>query len=200
MSRLLSLQEAVAALARGEIVALPTDTVYGVGASIEAPEAVAALFVLKDRPTSAALPVVAASIESLGDLITEWPDGADRLSRTFWPGALTLVVGASAQLCARVHSASARVGFRIPADPVLVEVLLASGPLALTSANGHGAAPCVSAVDVLSEFAGRDELTGVLDGGRRDAAVSTVIEFDAGAWWIVREGAVSRTAITAVLA
>jgi L-threonylcarbamoyladenylate synthase len=196
----MTLEEAVAALARGEIVALPTDTVYGVGASIDAPDAVAALFVLKDRPTSAALPVVVASVESLDDLVTEWPIGAEQLSRSFWPGALTLVVGAHEQLCARVHSSSSRVGFRIPGDRVLVDLLRASGPLALTSANEHGAAPCVSAEDVLIKFAGRHGLVGVLNGGRRDAPVSTVVEFDGDAWWVVREGAIPVAAITGVLA
>jgi len=200
MTTRLTLDEAVAALARGQIVALPTDTVYGVGASIDAPEAVTALFALKERPTSFALPVVAASMESLADLITQWPDGAGRLSRRFWPGALTLVVGANETLCATVRSASHRVGFRVPGDATLTDVLRRSGPLALTSANTHGAAPCVSADDVVTAFAGHEELFGVLDAGRRDAAVSTVVEFEGDTWWIVREGLIAVRDIAAALA
>ncbi len=200
MTTRLSLDEAVAALARGQIVALPTDTVYGVGASIDATEAVAALFALKERPTSVALPVVAASFESFAELITQWPEGAGRLSRAFWPGALTLVVGANAALCATVRSANHRVGFRVPNDAALTEVLERSGPLALTSANAHGAAPCVTADDVLSAFAGHEELLGVLDAGRRDAPVSTVVEFEGDAWRIVREGSITLTDIAAAVA
>jgi len=196
----LTLDEAVAALARGQIVALPTDTVYGVGASIDAPDAVAALFALKERPSTAALPVVAASFESLAGLITLWPDGAGRLSRAFWPGALTLVVGANAPLCATVRSASHRVGFRVPDDATLSDVLSRSGPLALTSANTHGAAPCVSADDVVTAFAGHEELFGVLDAGRRDAAVSTVVEFEGDVWRILREGSITAPDIAAALA
>jgi len=200
VSARLSVDEAVAALAQGRIVALPTDTVYGVGASLDQPAAVTSLFALKERPTSVALPVVADSSESVSELTMRWPAGAARLSRAFWPGALTLVVGAGEPLCELVRSASHRVGFRVPADAALLEVLRRSGPLALTSANLHGASPCVSADEVLAQFVGREELFGVLDAGRRDAVVSTVVEFDGDAWSIVRQGAIAATDIAAALA
>jgi L-threonylcarbamoyladenylate synthase len=200
VSARLNVDEAVAALADGRIVALPTDTVYGVGASLAQPAAVAALFALKERPTSVALPVVADSSESVRELATRWPDGAARLSRKFWPGALTLVVGAGAPLCELVRSESHRVGFRVPADAAVIEVVRRSGPLALTSANLHGATPCVTADEVLAQFVGREELFGVLDAGRRDAVVSTVVEFDGDAWSVLRHGAIAESAIAAALA
>jgi len=198
--RRLTLDEALAALARGAVVAVPTDTVYGLGASVDSPHGVDALFSLKHRPVTTALPVAAATRGSLGHLITQWPDGADRLSRLFWPGALTLVVGAPDELCAAVHSPTSRVGFRVPDDPALASVLHLSGPLALTSANDHGEAPCVTADEVIARFAGRDELAGVLDAGRRDGVVSTVVEFDGDEWRIVREGAIALGQISAALA
>lgn len=197
--RRLSLDEAVAALARGEVVALPTDTVYGVGASIGFPDAVSALFKLKRRPPGQPLPVVAASRDDVAALVTRWPAGAERLSRALWPGALTIVVEAPGALCDLVRSASSRVGFRVPADALLTELLASSGPLALTSANEHGAAPCVSAEDVLEVFTQRNELAGVLDGGRRDAPVSTVVEFDGEEWRVVREGAIAVERLAAIL-
>ena len=191
MTRRLSVDEAVEALVAGGVVALPTDTVYGVAASISRPEAVARLFALKQRPTTVALPVVAASPAALHDLVTEWPDGADRLSRALWPGALTIVVGASARLCEVVASASTRVGFRVPDDPLLVSVLERTGPLALTSANTHGHAPCASAGEVDAAFTDGGLLDGVLDAGPRGGTVSTVVEFIGEEWTLRRAGAIS---------
>ncbi len=195
----LSFDEAVRALQRGGVVALPTDTVYGVGASVEHPAAVEALFGLKRRPASVALPVVAANADVVAGLVARWPRDAALAAHTFWPGALTIVVEARGSLGALVHSPSARVGFRVPDDELLVAVLATTGPLALTSANEHGSAPCATADDVLDVFAGRDELDGVLDGGRRDAQVSTVVEFDDEGWRVVREGAVSGSQLSAAL-
>lgn len=195
----LSFDEAVGALRSGAIVALPTDTVYGVGAGLEFPEAVEGLFALKRRSAAVALPVVAADADAVARLVERWPRAAARAAAEFWPGALTIVVEARGPLGALVHSASSRVGFRVPGDELLAAVLAATGPLALTSANEHGSAPCVTADDVLVAFAGRDELAGVLDAGRRDSPVSTVVEFDDDGWRVVREGAVSVSRLSAAL-
>jgi L-threonylcarbamoyladenylate synthase len=196
----LGVEEAVAALGRGEVVALPTDTVYGLGASLAWPGGVGALFEIKRRPSSSALPVVAASRDALGDLITGWPPPSRRLAERLWPGALTLVVPATREVCDLVRSTSGRVGFRVPDDDVLAEVLRASGPLALTSANEHGEAPCVTADEVAERFAGSSALAGVLDAGRRDDPVSTVVEFPEGTWRITRLGALGPEAVAAVIA
>ena len=163
----LSFDEAVGALRSGAIVALPTDTVYGVGAGLEFPEAVEGLFALKRRSAAVALPVVAADADAVARLVERWPRAAARAAAEFWPGALTIVVEARGPLGALVHSASSRVGFRVPGDELLAAVLAATGPLALTSANEHGSAPCVTADDVLVAFAGRDELRR---GARRRTA------------------------------
>ncbi|MFI5036065.1 MAG: L-threonylcarbamoyladenylate synthase [Acidimicrobiales bacterium] len=196
----LTIDETVAALARGAVVALPTDTVYGLGASIAFPDALEALFSLKRRPDRVALPVVAARASDLDELVDGWPEGAARLIAAYWPGPLTLVVEAREPLAARVHSATTRVGFRVPDDPVLGAVLAASGPLALTSANGHGEPPCVTADGVLAAFVGRAQLAGVLDGGRRDAPVSSVVEFAGDGWRVVRVGAITLEQLAATLA
>lgn len=197
--RVLSLDDAVAALARGEIVALPTDTVYGVGAAISHPLAVAALFALKHRPSSVALPVVTASIDQITDLGVEWTGDAKRLSDRFWPGALTIIVAAPIDL-AHVVGASDTVGFRIPDDEVLRALLARSGPLALTSANAHGEPPCVNATQLAVVFGDDRALAGVLDAGERSGQVSTVVDISSdGSWRVVREGAVSTHQLDQVL-
>ena len=191
MSSLLTIDGAVTALREGAVVALPTDTVYGVAASIRFPDVVETLFALKRRPMSSALPVLVASLAAVREIATDWPAAADHLARAFWPGALTLVVGADAELCELVHAPGTRVGLRVPDDAVLREILATTGPLAVTSANEHGAPPCTRAAEVLVAFATSPTLIGVLDGGARDAAVSTVVEVTANGWRVLREGAIS---------
>jgi len=186
----LTKDEAVRFLSSGEVVAVPTDTVYGLAASLAHPGAVAELFAMKQRPTSVALPVLADSIDSIQGLGVSWDDGASRLSDVFWPGALTIVVAVPAELAELVGSTDGSVGFRVPRDEVLRDVLVACGPLAVSSANEHGREPCHSAVEVVRQFS-NSHLVGVLDGGDRAAAVSTVVRVDHGTLEVLRQGSVS---------
>ena len=190
------------ALAIGGVVALPTDTVYGIAASLRFPEAVAALFVLKRRPATLALPVLVSSVDQIESLGVVWDERAGTLGRAFWPGALTIVVGVPQNLSDLVGSTTRTVGFRCPDDAMLRHVLEQSGPLALTRANEHGAAPCESAVQVLRAFDDLDDLDGldgVLDGGERSGRVSTVVDVSGATFRVVREGAISEAALAAVL-
>jgi tRNA threonylcarbamoyl adenosine modification protein (Sua5/YciO/YrdC/YwlC family) len=187
------------ALAIGGVVALPTDTVYGIAASLQFPEAVAALFVLKRRPATLALPVLVSSVDQIESLGVVWDGRAGALSRAFWPGALTIVVDVPENLSHLVGSTTRTVGFRCPDDAMLRHVLEQSGPLALTSANAHGDAPCQSAVQVLEAFDDLDGLDGVLDGGERSGRVSTVVDVSGATCRVVREGAISEAALAAVL-
>jgi tRNA threonylcarbamoyl adenosine modification protein (Sua5/YciO/YrdC/YwlC family) len=186
-------------LAIGGVVALPTDTVYGIAASLQFPEAVAALFVLKQRPATLALPVLVSSVDQIESLGVVWDGRAGALSRAFWPGALTIVVDVPENLSHLVGSTTRTVGFRCPDDAMLRHVLEQSGPLALTSANAHGDAPCQSAVQVLEAFDDLDGLDGVLDGGERSGRVSTVVDVSGATCRVVREGAISEAALAAVL-
>ena len=190
---------AVALLAAGKVVAVPTDTVYGVGASLAHPAAVEALFALKRRPGSVALPILVASIEQIEALGASWPERARQLASSFWPGALTIVVPGPPGLASVVGGSSQTAGFRIPNDAQLRGVLARSGALAVTSANEHGGPPCQSAAQVRSAFAGHDGLAGVVDGGTRNGRVSTVVEISGSTWRILREGAVATPEIAAVL-
>ena len=195
----LELAAALEALAEGGVVAVPTDTVYGLAASLSRPQAVAQLFALKRRPTTTALPVFVDSLDQIDELGVAWSPRAQLLSDALWPGALTIIVRGPPALASMVGSASGTVGFRCPADDLVRSLLARSGPLAVTSANEHGRAPCESAADVRHVFAGRVELSGVLDGGRRSATVSTVIDVSTSPWCLVRAGAVNTAAIIGLL-
>ena len=188
MTRVIDHDEAVRVLARGGIVAVPTDTVYGVAASLRYPEAVAALFGLKHRPDSMALPVLVDDCTQIERLLVTWPEAARRLSDGYWPGPLTIVVRVPDELARLVGGVAATVGFRIPGDTALREILARTGPLALSSANEHGEPPCHSVAEVLRAFVGRDELEGVVDGGERSGRVSTVVDLSETRWRLVREG------------
>ncbi len=193
MIRRLSDDEAAELLTSGEVVALPTDTVYGVAASVSQPTAVARLFALKDRPADVALPMMAASLEQVAAAGIAVTSELERLAAAFWPGALTIVVCAPAALAERLGAREPTVGVRVPGDPALRELLERSGPLAVTSANVHGGPPCESAAQVDAVFADRAGLAGVIDGGERHASVSTVLDVTTTPWRILREGAISWT-------
>jgi L-threonylcarbamoyladenylate synthase len=191
--------EAIARLRRGVVVAVPTDTVYGLAASLDQPEAVATLFRLKRRPTSVAVPVLVSSRAAIEALGVDWPVMAARLGDEFWPGALTIVVEVDAQL-ASIVGASGTVGFRIPRDEMLLRVLNECGPLAVSSANEHGEPPCQSVEQVVAELGANELLDAVLDGGLRQGEVSTVVAIEPDSWRILRAGSISTAAIERVLA
>lgn len=192
MTGLIERDEAVRLLRAGGIVAVPTDTVYGVAASLAHPLAVKRLFDIKRRPTTAALPILIDSLDSIELLGVTWPSKAERLSEAFWPGALTIVVAVSHELAALVGSTRDTAGFRIPNHALLREVLSDVGPLAVSSANDHGEVPCRRAAEVIDALAGRDGLDGVLDGVEGTGEVSTVVEVDEATWRVLRQGAISR--------
>ena len=191
MTRELDLAGALDALKRGGVVAVPTDTVYGIAASLAQPGAVRALFSLKRRPGHIALPVLVDSVEQIEMLGVTWPSRARRLSDAFWPGALTIIVGGVGEELADLVGSSAAV---------LRELIAGAGPLVVTSANEHGQPPCSNAAQVLEAFAGRTQLEGLLDDGERSGVVSTVIDLARSTWAVVREGAISEALLDAALA
>jgi tRNA threonylcarbamoyl adenosine modification protein (Sua5/YciO/YrdC/YwlC family) len=199
MKKVLDVESALDALATGGVVGLPTDTVYGLAASLAQPLAVAALFQLKGRPTTVALPVLVSSVAQIEDLGVTWTRRARVLSDAMWPGTLTVVVAVPSSLSTLVGSSTGTVGFRCPDDELLLKLLERSGPLALTSANEHGKRPCESASQLLEAFEGRNELNGVIDGGPRTGDVSTVVDISKPEWQIVRQGATSSVALSVLL-
>jgi tRNA threonylcarbamoyl adenosine modification protein (Sua5/YciO/YrdC/YwlC family) len=143
--------------------------------------------------------VLVRSLEQIASLGVVVDARTRSLAHALWPGALTLVVQAPAHLAALVQSDSGSVGFRIPDDDLLGQLLERSGPLAVTSANDHGDAPCESAAQVLATFDGREGFAGVLDGGERHGLVSTVLDVSRSAWEVLREGAIPLEVLLAYL-
>jgi tRNA threonylcarbamoyl adenosine modification protein (Sua5/YciO/YrdC/YwlC family) len=186
------LELAAAALRRGGVVAVPTDTVYGLAADPSLPEAVAGLFALKQRPTDVPLPVLVASRHQVAEIAGPLEPAARHLADRFWPGPLTLVVPRLATFKADLGGPTAArrtVGVRLPDHPFMRALCQAVGPLAVTSANPHGAPPAVSAHQVTTAFPGADPLVLVVDGGICDGTPSSVVECRGPASRGLREGA-----------
>jgi tRNA threonylcarbamoyl adenosine modification protein (Sua5/YciO/YrdC/YwlC family) len=198
MTRIVDREEALRLLLDGGVVALPTDTVYGVAASLAHADAVASLFLLKNRPAGVPLPVLVHALSPIQEIDVEWSERAQLLSEEFWPGPLTIVVPASRELSLGVGGSGNTVGVRVPNDELLLSLLRESGPLAVTSANAHGEPPCHSAHEVLAALAG-DRLAGVLDDGDRRGEVSTVVDVSDSSWRVLREGAITAERIAAAL-
>lgn len=199
MVRIINVEVAIATLDGGGVVALPTDTVYGLAGEIGHPEAVETIFKLKDRPRTRALPVLVDSVGQIAYLGAVWSDNAQKLADAFWPGALTIVVAVPHELATLLGSENDTVGFRIPDDDVVRRMIAVIGPLAMSSANVHGAQACHSAYEVRDMFASKSDLVGVVDGGERSGDVSTVLDMTGESWTIVREGAISAGTIAALL-
>lgn len=199
MPKLLKVEAAIAALDSGGIVAVPTDTVYGLAAEVSQPSAVATLFTLKNRPTFVPIPVLVDSVEQIRFLGVEWPEAAQRLADKFWPGALTIIVPVPHDLAVMLGGERDTAGFRIPDDDDLRRMIAVLGPFAVTSANDHGEKPCYSAYEVLKRFASRNELNGAIDGGERSGDVSSVVDLSVTPWRVLREGAISSEEFAPVL-
>ena len=166
--------EAARALASGLVVAIPTDTVYGLAVDPHRPGAVDRLFALKARPRDVRLPVLVAGEEQLLQVAAAVPDLARRLIAVFWPGALTLVLPRRPGSLAELGTGQGTVGLRCPAHPVPLALCRGAGPLATTSANLHGQEPITTADGVRAAFP--EGVAVVLDGGTCAGLPSTVVD------------------------
>jgi L-threonylcarbamoyladenylate synthase len=195
---------AAEALRAGEIVAIPTDTVYGLAAAIDRPDAIRRLYVIKGRPAEKAIPVLIAEIEDLQRLTPRLSSAAAHLARTFWPGALTLVLPALADLPQGVTTVGGdgmqTVAVRVPdSAPARAIIAAAGGALAVTSANRSGAAPAVEAHEVSRLGLAKPLL--IVDGGRAPGGVpSTIVAATTDSAEMLREGAIPATAIAEAVA
>ena len=195
-----ALAAAELALRAGEVVVLPTDTVYGVAVDPRRPHAVDRLFALKRRPRDAPLAVLVERPQQgleWADLARAHRRTADALRR-FWPGGLTAVLPRAPGLDVDLGTAGDTIGIRCPAHPVPRALAGRIGPLAVTSANLRGAEtpPTAAAVAAQLEL---DDRVVVLDGGPCTGAASTVVDFTGAEPSLVREGAVPWTAVHALL-
>jgi L-threonylcarbamoyladenylate synthase len=188
---------AVEALREGLLVALPTDTVYGVAADAFHPGGTARLFAAKDRPRSVPLPVFVRSPKQLIGLTPEVPAVADLLMAAFWPGPLTLVVPVERNLRWDLGETEGTVSVRMPLDDVALAVVRTVGPTAVTAANAAGRPPPRSAEEVEDQLG--DAVTLILDDGPRiGGAASTVVDLTRSVPYVLRMGAIDSELVLAV--
>ena len=184
------LREAASAVRRGELVVLPTDTVYGIGADAFRPEAVADLLQAKGRGRDMPPPVLIGSPQTLHGLVTDFRDQAWELVDAFWPGALTLVARHQPSLSWDLGDAHGTVAVRMPLHPVAIELLNDVGPMAVSSANlsGH---PAPQDCDAAREMLG-DSVAVYLDAGPTAAPVpSSIVDVTRSVPRLLRAGAIS---------
>jgi len=189
---------AVDALSGGDIVGMPTDTVYGLAADPFHTGAADRLFRLKGRPRRVELPVLVANEGQALSLCTAVPAGGRLLMERYWPGPLTLVLPRRPDLDADLGEEDATIGLRCPAHPVPLAICAKMGPIATTSANRHGEQPITTAEGVATAFGA--EIALVLDGGTCDHLPSTVVDCTGGTPKVLREGRISVAEILAALA
>ena len=192
-----SLLRAAELLHASQLVAFPTDTVYGVGAPVFNAAAVAAIYIAKQRPPEKAIPVLIADEADLPRITTSVPNMARKLIARFWPGGLTLVLPKRLGV-PEIVSADMTVAVRIP-DLDLARVLMRlTGPLAATSANRSGQASPITASDVIHQLGGR--IAAILDGGPCPGGIpSTIVDCVSSPLRVVREGAVSLADLRAIV-
>jgi len=147
---------------QGNLIAFPTDTVYGLAADLHNASAIEKLFIAKGRDFNKAIAVLIATLDQLPTLTPNFSSQARIIAEHFWPGALTIIVEKNPSLPA-ILSPFPTLGIRMPDHPFASKLLRAAGPLATTSANLSGSANPLTARDVLAQLAGRVSL--VLDGG-----------------------------------
>ena len=178
-------------LREGGVVAFPTDTVYGLGAVVFNRSAISTLFVVKGRPRDQGLPVLIASESQLREVADDVPDSAMELAKTFWPGALTLVMKRHPNLPSGVTGGAETVAVRLPDHPCPQTLISACGaPIAGTSANRHGGGDPTSAQEVQRQLGNRVSL--VLDGGTSPQSVpSTILDVTVSPARILRAGVVT---------
>lgn len=184
-----ALSRALETLQAGGMVAFPTDTVYGLGALIQLPESIQALYAVKGREAAKAIPVLLGSPDQVDWVAMPVSAMARRLADKFWPGPLTLVVPKRPDLPVEL-SLHPTIGVRMPNHPVALALLRVTGPLAVTSANLSGEASAVTAQEVVAQLGGRIEL--ILDGGSTPGGISsTVVDCSGHNPVILRQGQIS---------
>ncbi len=186
-----SLDAAVHALSRGEVVVLPTDTVYGVGCDAFQPEAVARVLAAKGRDRQMPPPVLIPSVRTVDGLARDVPASARALMEACWPGPLTVIVAAQPSLAWDLGETQGTVALRVPNHEAALALLARTGPLAVTSANRTGSPAATTADDAKQQLG--DAVSVYLDGGDSPLGVaSTIVDATGPALRIVREGGVSR--------
>jgi tRNA threonylcarbamoyl adenosine modification protein (Sua5/YciO/YrdC/YwlC family) len=179
---------AVRAIQSGDLVVLPTDTVYGLAADAFSPMAVNLLLAAKGRGRDLPVPVLVGSWRTLDGLVDELGPLARAMVERFWPGPLTLVVRAAASLAWDLGETRGTVAVRMPLQPVTLEILSQTGPLAVSSANRSGLPPAVEAEEAQRQLG--DSVRVYLDAGPvGDPVPSTIVDLTGDHARVLRTGA-----------
>jgi len=184
---------------RGRVVGLPTDTFYALSADPFNLSSIEAVYRVKGRPETKALPILVHSIEQALTLARDIPDSFLVLAHKFWPGALTLVVEATHKLPLKVTGNTGRVALRWPNSRIASALIEAvHGPITGTSANLSGFPSCTNADQIVKQLGERLPL--ILDSGDTGAILaSTIVRINGNEWSVVREGAIPESEIHAAL-
>jgi len=194
-----AVRRAAALLRAGQVVALPTETVYGLAANALNARAVAKIFEAKGRPANNPIIVHVASLEMARRCASQWPAAADRLAASFWPGPLTLVLAKAARIPDIVTARGPTVGIRWPGHPLMQAVIRESGfPLAAPSANPSGQVSPTNAEHVRRLLGARVPL--IVDGGQSQVGIeSTVIDLTTQPARVLRPGMIHEESLVAAL-
>ncbi|MDQ6758823.1 MAG: L-threonylcarbamoyladenylate synthase [Acidobacteriota bacterium] len=186
------IHEAARLIRAGQLVAFPTETVYGLGANAFDPAAIHRVYVAKERPHTSPLIVHAASLEMALGLVREWPERAEKLARLFWPGPLTLVLSKSDAVPEGVTGGLDTVAIRVPSHPIALELIQAAGvPIAAPSANRFTQLSPTTAEHVRQSLG--DRVAMVLDGGPCEVGIeSTVLSLVGNNALLLRPGMISQ--------
>ncbi len=186
-------------LTRGGVIAIPTDTFYGLAADIFNLAAVDDIYRVKGRPETRALPILVNSVEQALPLCKDAPENFVKLAQTFWPGALTMVINAAHRIPLKVTAGTGRIALRWPRSEVVFRLIEEfGGPITGTSANISGFSSCSSGEQVRKQLGSRVPL--ILDAGDTGAALaSTIVELHGATWRVGREGMISESEIEKAL-
>jgi len=189
---------AAEAVRRGEVVVLPTDTVYGVGVDAFASDAVAAVLAVKGRGREMPLPVLVPSAQTLDGLAADVPDYARDLIGAFWPGPLTLVLPAQSSLMWDLGETNGTVALRMPQNDTALQLLSEVGPMAVTSANISGQPPATTILEAATQLG--SAVSVYLEAGPSAGGLaSTILDCTRDTPVILRAGAVSAGQLQEVL-
>jgi L-threonylcarbamoyladenylate synthase len=194
-----AVKRATKLLRAGEVVALPTETVYGLAANALDEKAVAKIFRIKNRPANNPIIVHIASVEMAKRCVTAWPDPAEKLARAFWPGPLTLVLPCAKGIPGMVTAGGKTVGVRWPGHPFIQAVIRECGfPLAAPSANLSGRVSPTNAEHVRKQLGGKISL--IVDGGQSQVGIeSTVLDLMVSPPQVLRPGMIHAESLAAVI-
>jgi tRNA threonylcarbamoyl adenosine modification protein (Sua5/YciO/YrdC/YwlC family) len=195
--RATGIERAVEAVRRGDLVVLPTDTVYGLGTDAFRPDAVEALLAAKGRGRDMPVPVLVGSPRVLDGIATGLSQAARDLVQAFWPGGLTIVARAQPSLQWDLGDTDGTVAVRMPLHPVALDLLNATGPMAVSSANVTGHPPATTVDDAIEQL--EQAVSVYLDGGPSGEPVpSTIVDVSGERPRLLRAGAVSEEALREV--